>query len=92
MYIENTTNQCNLKPKIYQYFPLKPVVATEPGKVNIKDISIRLVFVSDPNLVNFFLHDELFVLALHFVSVDRLLKKFKCITWILFKGFMYIPV
>jgi hypothetical protein len=56
---------------------VKPAVATEPGKVYRKDISIllvfsiRFVFVSDPGLVSPFFRDELLASVLHFVSVDR---------------------
>jgi hypothetical protein len=66
--------------KGYLYNPIgcvKPAVATEPGKVYRKDISIllvfsiRFVFVSDPGLVSPFFRDELLASVLHFVSVDR---------------------
>jgi len=64
---------------------VKPAVATEPGKVYRKDSSflfysilldirlvfIRLVLVSDPDLVSPFFRDELLAPVLHFVSVDR---------------------
>jgi hypothetical protein len=69
--------------KRYLYDPVdcvRHMIAIEPGKVYRKDnffsillysINIRLVSFNDPSLVSLFFQDELLVLVLYFVFINR---------------------